>query len=181
MLNYKDITQEFKRKSKKKNAEVIERKFVRINGVTYKKNEIRVNSDENIPKIAHWLKNTFGGKIFINPEVKGENAPRSADLNFRNQKWEIKKPIGRTKNTIDNNIKLGKGQANNFLIDISNSTLTFGEGINQLKKVYKNPKRQYVNKVILRKGKQYIVIQKKIRHRLILANAIWKRLCLIYI
>ena len=160
MKGYEDITHKFVSKGTKQISKIEIRKFIRINGKTYIKKQVRPNSDKKVPEVAEWLKDTFGGKTFINPEVKGHNMPRSADLNFRNQKWEVKSPTGNSIRTIDNNIISGKGQANNFVIDITNSKISLEDGIERLNKIYKDPKRYYVNKIILRKGEKYIVTKK---------------------
>lgn len=130
------------------------RNFITKDGVTYIVDGKSVTFDISNKelKIAAWLERKFGGSLFLLPKVNYPKGIQTADYLFRDEYWDLKEIIGNSKHTIDSNIKAKKKQACNFIIDITNSEMMMDEAIKQIKTIYTNQKRNWVEKIILKKG-----------------------------
>jgi hypothetical protein len=75
----------------------------------------------------------FGFDIVCKNE---SNVPyqHTADIVWRNENWEIKAPTGNTRHTVRNNLRRGKRQSANIIIDISWSQVKMSSAINSMKK-----------------------------------------------
>lgn len=111
--------------------------------------------------VAIWLTKTFGGKIYMLPRVNNPDGIQTADYLFKNQYWDLKLIKGTGKNSLDNAIKNKKNQSSNFIYDISESNLNIYEIIIQIQKIYNNPKRVWVNTIIVKNKDKVVKIFKK--------------------
>lgn len=109
-------------------------------------------------KCAEWLKNTFGGEIFMCPRINEPKGIETPDYLYRKEFWDLKSITGDGKHTLDSSIKKKKNQANNFILDITNSKIPKEEAIRQLDLIFKSRDRNWINKIILKKNKDVIVI-----------------------
>ena len=163
--SYTDITKRFKKIVL--SASVKSRNYVKVGDEIFKVNpcneKVIFNPSKNEINIAIWLKNTLGGKIFLNPKVLKPHNKKTSDYMYRNRRWELKTlgPKTKSKFAVNNRIFKARGQANNFIIDISTSSLSFKKGLEQLNFVYNNPDLKWVDKIILKKNTQYIVVKRK--------------------
>ena len=130
------------------------RNFITKDGVTYIVDGKCVTFDISNKelKIAAWLERKFGGSLFLLPKVNYPKGIQTADYLFRDEYWDLKEITGNSKHTIDSNIKAKKKQACNFIIDITNSEMMMDEAIKRIKTIYTNQKRNWVEKIILKKG-----------------------------
>ena len=160
---YKNITSNFKKSVIERNFKVVERDWFKYDGKLYqigKQNpdniRLRPNNDKNVKLIARWLQNELGGKVFINPEPISDPF-RVSDFMYRNQKWELKTYSKENKKAVFNEINRGKGQANNFIIDFSNSPLTYEEMLNQVDYTFKRNHINWFRKLIIKQRNRYDV------------------------
>jgi len=65
------------------------------------------------------------------------------------------------KNTIDNRINKSKNQTNNYIIDVTNNNLKNKDIIKQIIKIYNSPKRKWVDKIIIKRENNIILIYKR--------------------
>jgi len=111
---------------------------------------LRANSDKNVPPIGEWLQKELGGKVFINPEAVSSQF-RTADFMHRNQKWELKSKgegaIGDY--VVFSSIKSGKGQANNFIIDFTDSPLEYEDIFRQVDYAFNKKHISWFRKLIV--------------------------------
>ena len=160
---YKDITNSFRKKVIESKSKAEERDWFKINGKVYRIGKsnpdgirLRKNTDPNVKPIAEWLQIELGGKVFINPEPI--SAPfKTADFMYRNQKWELKTPKSNGEYVLSNSINSGKGQANNFIVDFSNSKLTYEEILNQVENAFNKEYISWFKKLIIKKDDRYSV------------------------
>lgn len=113
---------------------------------------------ESEKNVANWLKETFGGEIYMLPRVNIPEGIQTADYLFRGEKWDLKEIKSTGKNVLDNRVNGLKKQANNFIFDISNTTISIKEIKNQIDKLYESPNRKWINKIMLIKNQKLICI-----------------------
>ena len=79
---------------------------------------------------------------------------KSPDLNIRGEVWELKSPIGKSKNTIANNFKSARKQSINIVIDLRNCKLDERNAISRIKfAISKRRRRKGKVLVINKRGK----------------------------
>lgn len=113
---------------------------------------------ESEKNVANWLKETFGGEIYMLPRVNIPEGIQTADYLFCGEKWDLKEIKSTGKNVLDNRVNGLKKQANNFIFDISNTTISIKEIKNQIDKLYESPNRKWINKIMLIKNQKLICI-----------------------
>lgn len=92
------------------------------------------------------------------PRVNIPEGIQTADYLFRGEKWDLKEIKSTGKNVLDNRVNGLKKQANNFIFDISNTTISIKEIKNQIDKLYESPNRKWINKIMLIKNQKLICI-----------------------
>ena len=156
---YKNITDNFRKAVIERNSKIEERDWIKNDGKVYRIGKLnpdnvrlRPNSDENVKPMAEWLQKELGGKVFINPEPEHSEF-RTSDFMYRNQKWELKTPKSKNKNTIYYQIDSGKGQANNFIIDMSQTEFSYEEVLEQVNFAFSAKNIKWFNKLIVKHNK----------------------------
>lgn len=159
--NYRNITKSFMKKStpnshKIKDAEYFE--DAKGNKYYVDGKNVVLDYSESEKNVANWLKETFGGEIYMLPRVNIPEGIQTADYLFRGEKWDLKEIKSTGKNVLDNRVNGLKKQANNFIFDISNTTISIKEIKNQIDKLYESPNRKWINKIMLIKNQKLICI-----------------------
>lgn len=113
---------------------------------------------ESKKNVANWLKETFGGEIYMLPRINIPEGIQTVDYLFRGEKWDLKEIKSTGKNVLDNRVNGLKKQANNFIFDISNTTISIKKIKNQIDKLYESPNRKWINKIMLIKNQKLICI-----------------------
>lgn len=128
-----------------------------VDGVTYKVDgrnvQLSYSADEKA--IAELLEREVGGEIFMVPRVNNPQGVKTPDFLFHGKGYDLK-TIGKTtgKNPIYNRIKNAKKQASNFVLDLTNSTLSEDIIEEQIKKIYQDSQTKSVDEIIIiRNGK----------------------------
>ena len=111
--------------------------------------------------IAIWLEKTVGGKIYMLPRINKPDGIMTADYLFRNEYWDLKSITGCGKRIIEDTIKRKKRQSKNFIFDITNSNIQENDLLRQLEKVYNSETTKWVNKIIVKKNENVIIILKR--------------------
>ena len=159
--NYRNITKSFMKKStpnsrKIKDAEYFE--DAKGNKYYVDGKNVVLDYSESEKNVANWLKETFGGEIYMLPRINIPEGIQTADYLFRGEKWDLKEIKSTGKNVLDNRVNGLKKQANNFIFDISNTTISIKEIKNQIDKLYESPNRKWINKIMLIKNQKLICI-----------------------
>lgn len=132
-------------------------------GVTYKVDGHNVILDYSAheKEIAELLEKEFGGEIVMNPKVDRPEGIRVPDYMFRGERLDLKDIYGNGKNTIYGAVAKKMEQANNFVIDISNSEMSAAEAERQIANVFKSKHTRFVDTVILVRDKKIIKVFKR--------------------
>ena len=159
--NSRNITKSFIRKSTPNSHEVKDAKYYEdAKGNKYYVDGKNVVIDYSVSEknVANWLKETFGGEIYMLPRINIPEGIQTADYLFRGEKWDLKEIKSTGKNVLDNRVNGLKKQANNFIFDISNTPISIKEIKNQIDKLYESPNRKWINKIMLIKNQKLICI-----------------------
>ena len=162
-----DVTKEWLDKATPNSHIILNSTFYKdINGVIYNVDGTNVILDYSIEekKMAIWLENTFGGKIYMNPKVNIPKGIKTADYIWNGERWDLKSlsdnAISKSR-AVDNLLKNGKYQANNIILNITKTKLSKMNIIIQIKNIYNDPKRIWIDKIIIVKNYKLIKIYKR--------------------
>ena len=162
---YTDITNSWLKNKQygHNNCNVIDAKYYVYNNIKYnvdKKNVILDYSKQE-RRIALWLCNTFGSNVYMMPRINYPNGIMTADYLFKNEYWDLKTIKGSGKRSIEDAIKKKRKQSNNFIFDITNSKMELESLLFQIEKIYISKTTSWVDKVIVKKNEDVILIYKK--------------------
>lgn len=121
--------------------------------------DYKKDSDEY--KCAEWLKNTFGGEIFMCPRVNKPDGISTPDYLWNNEKWDLKSLTGSGKRALEDLIKKKEKQAHNFIIDTSKSKLNDKEIQNQVEKLFDSKTTEWVEQLIVKNAENFKVYKKR--------------------
>ena len=162
---YVDITRAWYPDAKPNSHPVVDLQEYVVDGVTYKVDGRNVQLDYKPyeKEIAELLERKVGGEIFMVPRVNNPQGVSTPDYIFNGKAYDLKTlSKDATENTIFNRVKKARKQANNFIIDVSDTSLS-GEVIDsQIKKLFENNSTVFVDEVvIIRDRKIKKVIKRK--------------------
>lgn len=157
LQRYHDITGNWYPDAVPNSHTVQDLQSVTVNGVTYQVDGHNVVLDysPHEKEIAELLERKVGGELYMVPRVNNPQGVSTADYLFHG-KWYDLKTIGKTvgKNPIVNRVKNAKKQSNNFVFDISKTTLSDQSISEQIEKIYRDREAQFVDEIVLiRDGK----------------------------
>ena len=166
---FRDITNEWFDNAVPNYNKFKERKYIDFNGrrLYFDGIYIKFKYMNNEKEIAQLLQEKFGGTIYTRPKVDLPQNAQTADFKYINHRLkfndyiDLKTIKSNGKNVIDNRIKKSRDQAFNFVLDFSESDLTYNEIINQLEMLYKNPYRNWVKTIIIIKNNDIRVFRRK--------------------
>ena len=160
---YIDITKNYinKKVKKRKRIEILE--YYQLNGKKYfiDGRHVKIDVKEKELLMAKYLKDTFGGVIYLVPKVDEPSFIKTPDFYWRGEYWDLKEILGNGKNNIGNKVKNSKGQTSNYILDNSKLVMSNEEAINQIKHIYRDKERNWVDKIILIENKKIIKVFKK--------------------
>lgn len=154
---YRDITGNWYPEAEPNSHAVQDLQSVTVNGVTYQVDGRNVVLDykPHEKEIAELLEREVGGELCMVPRVNNPQGVSTPDYLFHGKGYDLK-TIGKTtgKNPIINRIKNAKKQANCFIFDVTNSTLSEAAIAEQIEKIFRDRETQFVDElVIIRDGK----------------------------
>lgn len=155
---YIDVTKECLKNAKPSGLPVKEKLYFEYDSSKYYvdgKNVVMDYSKKEL-EIAIWLKNTFGGEIFMLPRVNKPDGIKTADYLWNDEKWDLKEIKSSGKNVIDNRVHGTRNQSENIIFDISECQLSTEEIIKQVEKIFYSPNRDWVKNIILLKNNRFI-------------------------
>ena len=136
-----------------------------VNGTAYKVDGHNVVLDysPHEKEIAELLEREVGGEICMVPRVNNPQGVSTPDYMFNGKAYDLK-TIGKTtgKNPIVNRIKKAKGQACNFIIDITESILSDELVSAQINRIYTDKETEFVDEIaVIRNGRIEQVVKRQ--------------------
>jgi len=162
-LNYKDITKEISQNSNKKYKIKEQQYFIDEKNNRYNvdgKNVI-MKPTEREKEVANILGKIYGGQIKIIPRINNPLNIKTPDYIIDNEKFDLKEITGKGKYVIQGNIKGKEKQANNFIIDITNTELKIKEVKEQIQNIYNSKHYMWLDKIFLIKNKDILNVYKR--------------------
>lgn len=160
---YSNITKEWINNKNNKDHKFVELKSYEVDGHNYTVDNKHVLLDfsEKEKNIAMLLLEQFGGKIEMVPRIVYPPKKSTPDYLYNGEKYDLKEPIGESKNVLYNMVSKKKTQANNFIFDISNCPLEEYEIIEQINGLYKSRHTKFIDKIILINEEKLIGVYKR--------------------
>ena len=150
--NYIDVTEEWLNNKKHKGV-ITNAKSVTLNNKRYLVNsQNKINHKNQEKYIAKLIVKTFGGELEYLPDIGEDAKVRCGDYLYKNEIWDLKElgvNVQSKTRAVDNILKSAKGQANNFILDITECKLDRSNIINQIEKIYITKNRQWIDKIIV--------------------------------
>ena len=84
---------------------------------------------------------------------------KTPDLKIGNEIWELKSPMGNSKNTIANNIKGARKQSLNIIIDLRRCKLDKNKARVNIRNMYKKRRRKHGTYLIIEKNEKIIDVK----------------------
>lgn len=162
--NYQDVTEEWLTKAKPNSHRVKNQNyFETVDGKKYYVDGKNVVLDysEKEKEIAVWLENTFGGEIYMLPRINKPDGIQTSDYFWKNEYWDLKEINECGKNILFHAIEDHRLQTCNFIFDLSKTSLTNFEIIDRINKLYNIKKVNWLDKIILKRNNQLILITKR--------------------
>lgn len=124
------------------------------------KNVIMKHTDKE-KEVAEVLGRIYGGKVKLIPVVLNPKNIKTPDYLVNDKKFDLKEPLGNSKNTIYDLFKHKSKQADNFIVDIHKSGLSRMETIEQTQKIFYSKHRNWINTIILIENNEVFRILKR--------------------
>ena len=159
--NYKDITSNFVKAKKYKVKE--QQYYEDEEGNKYKvdgKNVV-LEPTKREKEVANILGKMYGGQVRIIPRVNEPPNIKTSDYIVNNEKFDLKEITGSGKYAIEGNLRKKKKQANNFIIDLTNSKIDFKEAERQIESIYRSKRYLWVDKIVIIKENTIIKIYQR--------------------
>lgn len=158
-----DITEEWLKTQGEKGA-VIERKEYTIGDTTYKVDGHHVILETSTAErtIANILASRYGKTVELVPKINYPDGKQTPDYLIDGVRYDLKSPTGVGKYLLKGLIAKKRKQADNFIIDITECTLSIDEIERQINELYKSPQVGFViNIVVLKNGEVVKVFCRK--------------------
>lgn len=160
---YENITDKILNKGKQKYELTEQQYYIDEDGTRYNVDNkyVILKPTEREKEVANMLGELYGGKIKIIPRVNEPKNIKTPDYIVKNKRYDLKQINGNGKYVIQGNLKGKQKQADNFIIDITNSKLNTEEAINQIQNIYSSKHYLWLDRIILLKDKEFLKIYKR--------------------
>lgn len=161
---YTDVTAQWRETATPNSHPVQDLQEYTTGGVTYKVDGHNVVLDysPHEKEIAELLEREFGGELYMVPRVNNPQGISTPDYLFRGSGYDLK-TIGEEAgpNTIFNRIKKAAKQAQNFIVDVSKSGLSYKEVDKQIEKLFDRADTGWLEEIIVVRDNQIVKVAKK--------------------
>lgn len=120
-----------------------------------------LNPTEREKEVAEILGKVYGGQVNIIPRVNEPSNIKTPDYIINNERFDLKEITGSGKYVIECNIRKKKNQANNFIIDITNTKMDIKEIERQIASIYISKRYLWVDKIFIVKENDIIKAYKR--------------------
>ena len=158
---YNDITNQFD--FSKKYEIKVKQYYKAEDGTKYNVDgkHVILNPTEREKEVAEILGKVYGGQVNIIPRVNEPSNIKTPDYIINNERFDLKEITGSGKYVIEGNIRKKKNQANNFIIDITNTKMDIKEIERQIASIYISKRYLWVDKIFIVKEDSIIKIYKR--------------------
>lgn len=160
---YEDITDKLLSKGKQRYKIKEQNYFIDENKNKYVVDNkyVLLEPTDREKEVANMLGKLYGGKINIIPRINRPLGIKTPDYMIKGKKYDLKQITGHGKYVIEGNIKNKQNQANNFIIDITQSKLSEEDSIKQIQKIYNSVRYNWIDRIAIIKDKDFVKIYKR--------------------
>lgn len=112
-------------------------------------------------EVAQILGETIGGRVNIIPRINKPLNIKTPDYIINNERYDLKQITGEGKYVIEGNIKNKQKQANNFIIDLTDTKIDLKEVERQIESIYISKRYLWIDKIFILKGNGIIKVYKR--------------------
>ena len=162
-VKYEDVTESIL-KIDKKDYKIIKQQYYKDkNGNKYKVDgkKVILNPTEREIQVAKIIGEIYGGKVKIIPRVSYPLGIKTPDYIIGDERFDLKQISGSGKYVIEGNLKKKQEQANNFIIDITQSQIGLEEVEKQINSIYISKRYRWVNKISIIKEDNLIKVYQR--------------------
>lgn len=161
-MRYKDITDKYNNPKKYKIKK--QEYYIDDDGNQYNVDNKYVILNPTIREIevAKILGKILGGIVNIIPRIDNPEGIQTPDYIIDNEKYDLKQINGSGKYVIEGNLKKKKKQANNFIIDLTNSKISNEEANRQIESIYISKRYLWIDKIFIINAEKIIKIYKRV-------------------
>lgn len=159
--NYNDITDQ---SNLTKQYEIKEKQYYKAeDGTKYNVDgkHVLLNPTTREKEVAEILGKIYGGQVDIIPRVNEPANIKTPDYIIDNERFDLKEITGSGKYVIEGNIRKKKNQANNFIIDVTNTKIDIKEIERQIESIYISKRYLWVDKIFVVKENDIIKAYKR--------------------
>ena len=133
------------------------------NGVTYKVDGVNVKQDHDDEELAtaNLLAKKYNTDVHLIPRVLFPQHIKTPDYIIGGVRFDRKAIDGNGKHTLDSAVKEKREQANVFIFAARKTSMSLEEMVEQAEKILKNPKRDFVKKLIIEKDGKFVWEQER--------------------
>lgn len=161
-MKYQDITNQY---ITKKDYKIKKQKyFISDDGIKYNVDgkHVLLEPTKREIEVAKLLGEIIGGKVNIIPRINEPFGIKTPDYIINNEKFDLKEITGKGKYVIEGNLRKKKKQANNFIIDLTNTNIEFKEIERQIKSIYISKRYLWIDKIFIIKNCNIVKIYERI-------------------
>lgn len=158
---YNDITNQF---DSTKKYEIKEKQYYKAeDGTKYNVDgkHVILNPTTREKEVAEILGKAFGGQVNIIPRINNPASIKTPDYIINNERFDLKEITGKGKYVIEGNLRKKKNQANNFIIDVTNTKMDPKEIERQIKSIYISKRFMWIDKIFVIKENKIINAYKR--------------------
>ncbi len=160
-MKYKDITSDFPKVQKYKVNEQKYYKDEKGNKYNVDGKYVIMEPTKREKEVANILGKIYGGQVNIIPRVNKPLNIKTPDYIINDEKFDLKEIKGKGKYVIEGNLRKKKDQANNFIIDLTNTKIDFKEVVRQIESIYISKRYLWIDKIIIVKENGVIRIYQR--------------------
>lgn len=162
-VNYIDITEQVLAQAEKTYKIIEQQYYIDENKIRYDVDNKYVvfEPTKKEKEIAIFLGKIYGGNIYLIPKVNAPPNIKTPDYIVNDKKFDLKVIFGNGKHTLDNAIKKQKNQANNFIFDITQSSMSNNKIFRQIEEIFNSPYRIWIEQIILCKNNNIFKVYKR--------------------
>lgn len=127
---------------------------------TYDGKQVKYDVNEKEKNFAKWL-STKKKNVHFNPSINEPDSISTADLTIDGELYDMKIITGKSSQVLYHNIRGKEKQSSNFLFEATESPLELKELEEQVKKIFKRNDMKFVNKIGIKKGKNFKLYERK--------------------
>lgn len=112
-------------------------------------------------KFYNWIKENIDKDIIVNPKINKPEGIQCSDIYLNYEKYDMKVVTGESYQLLFHNIDGKEKQAHAFLFETTDSPLSIAELIEQANSIFSRNDTNWVEKIGIKKGEQFYMLQKK--------------------